>query len=83
MAINLICPKCSSNLSAKSKICKSCDYEFKSRKKYGVVVKDQNGKRVSRVLDSICSTGNRRFRGIPVAICCENVVTTFCYFVSL
>jgi predicted amidophosphoribosyltransferase len=53
MAINLICPKCSTNLSLKSKICKGCDYEFKSRKKYRVVVKDQYGKRISKVLDSI------------------------------
>ena len=53
MAINLICPKCSTNLSVKSKICKNCDYEFKSRKKYRVVVKNQYGKRISKVLDSI------------------------------
>jgi predicted amidophosphoribosyltransferase len=44
MAINLICPKCSTNLSVKSEICKSCDYEFKSQQKYRLVVKDQNGK---------------------------------------
>ena len=53
MAINLICPKCSTNLSVRSKICQNCGYEFKNRKKYRVVVKDQYGKRISKVLDSI------------------------------
>jgi integrase len=53
MAINLICPKCSTNLSVKSRICKSCDYEFGSRKKYRVVVKNPYGKRITKVLDSI------------------------------
>ena len=53
MAINLICPKCASNLSIKSKICKSCDYEFRNGKKYRVVVKNQSGRRISKVLDSI------------------------------
>ena len=53
MAINLICPKCVTNLSVRSKICKNCGYEFKNGKKYRVIVKDQNGKRISKVLDSI------------------------------
>jgi integrase len=53
MAINLICPKCATNLSVRSKICKKCSYEFKNGKKYRVIVKDQNGKRISKVLDSI------------------------------
>jgi integrase len=53
MAINLICPECNTNLSVRSKICKNCGYEFRNGKKYRVVVKDQNGKRISKVLDSI------------------------------
>jgi predicted amidophosphoribosyltransferase len=52
MAINLICQKCATNLSLRSKICKNCGYEFKNSKKYRVVVKDKSGKRVSKVLDS-------------------------------
>ena len=35
MAINLICPKCSTNLSVRSKICRNCDYEFKNGKSTG------------------------------------------------
>jgi integrase len=53
MAINLICPKCSTILSVRSKICKNCDYEFKNGKKYRVIVRDQNGRRISKVLDSV------------------------------
>ena len=53
MAINLICQKCATNLSVRSKICKNCGYEFRNRKKYRVIVNDQNGKRISKVLDSI------------------------------
>jgi ribosomal protein L40E len=52
MAINLICQKCATNLSIRSKICRNCGYEFKNGKKYRVVVKDKNGKRISKVLDS-------------------------------
>ena len=53
MAINLICPECHTNLSTRTKICRNCGYEFKNGKKYRVVVKDQSGKRISKVLNSI------------------------------
>ena len=53
MAINLICPECKSNLSLRVRICKNCRYYFSNGKKYRVVVKDQNGRRISKVLDSL------------------------------
>ncbi len=53
MAINLICSHCKSNLSIRSKVCKNCGHEFNNGKKYRVVVKCKNGKRISKVLDSI------------------------------
>ena len=53
MAINLICPECYTNLSVRAKVCKNCRYEFRNGKKYRVIVKDQNGKRISKVLDNI------------------------------
>jgi hypothetical protein len=53
MAINLICYQCKSNLSLRSKVCKNCGYQFNNAKKYRVVVKGKNGKRISKVLDSI------------------------------
>jgi predicted amidophosphoribosyltransferase len=53
MAINLICPECKSNLSLRARICKNCGYYFSNGKKYRVVVKDQNGRRISKVLNSV------------------------------
>jgi len=53
MAINLICPECNTNLSLKAKICRNCGNKFKNAKKYRVIVKDQNGKRISKVIDNI------------------------------
>ena len=53
MAINLICPECKSNLSLRARICKNCGYYFSNGKKYRVVVKDQNGRRISKVLNSL------------------------------
>jgi hypothetical protein len=34
MAIDLICQKCATNLSVRSKIFKKCGYEFKNGKRY-------------------------------------------------
>ena len=53
MAVNLICSECKTNLPLKSRVCKNCGYDFKHGKKYRVVVKGQNGKRVSKVMDSL------------------------------
>ncbi len=53
MAINLICKRCKSNLSVRSKVCKNCGYSFGNGNKYRVVVKGKNGRRVSKVLHSI------------------------------
>jgi integrase len=53
MAINLICNNCKSNLSLRSRICRNCGYDFCNGKKYRVVVKGKDGRRVSKVLDSI------------------------------
>ncbi len=65
MAINLIYQNCATNLSVRSKICKNCGYEFKNGRKYRVVVKDKNGKRVSKVLDS-AAMANHFFMPVPV-----------------
>jgi hypothetical protein len=53
MAINLFCPKCKSSQSLRSKFCKNCGHKFKSAKKYRVFVKDQSGRTISKILDSI------------------------------
>jgi integrase len=53
MAINLICKRCKSNVSVRSKVCSSCGYSFGNGKKYRVIVKGKNGRRVSKVLHSI------------------------------
>ena len=53
MAINLICPECKSNLSVGSKLCRRCGQVFSNGKKYRVIVKDQNGKRKTKVFDNI------------------------------
>jgi hypothetical protein len=53
MAINVVCKRCKSNLRLRSKVCKNCGYDFRKGKKYRVVVKCQNGKRTSKIFDSI------------------------------
>ena len=53
MSINLVCKKCKSNLSVRSRVCKNCGYDFCSGKKYKVTVKGKDGRRISKVLDSI------------------------------
>ena len=53
MGINVICKNCKSNLSVRARVCKNCGYEFSNGKKYRVVVMGLNGKRVSKVFDSI------------------------------
>lgn len=53
MAINLFCPACKTNVILWSKVCKNCGYRFKAGKKYRVMVKDKNGKRITRVVKSI------------------------------
>ncbi len=53
MAINLVCKVCKSNLSVRSRLCKNCGYDFSNGKKYKVVVKCKDGRRISKVLDSI------------------------------
>jgi hypothetical protein len=37
----------------RSKVCRNCGHNFRNGKKYRIVVKDQNGKRISKLLDSI------------------------------
>jgi integrase len=53
MGVNVICKNCKSNLSVRARICRNCGYEFSSGKKYRVVVMGLNGKRISKVFDSI------------------------------
>ena len=53
MAINLICPDCKSNLAVGSKVCKNCGYVFNNGRKYRVIVKGKNGKRITKVVASI------------------------------
>ena len=53
MAINLVCKVCKSNLSVRFRLCKNCGYNFSNGKKYKVVVKCKDGRRISKVLDSI------------------------------
>jgi len=53
MAINIHCPNCNSDCSLKSKLCKKCGHRFENGRKYRVIVKSSDGKRVSRVLESI------------------------------
>ena len=53
MAINLHCPKCKSSSSLKSRNCKNCGHDLSKGKRYRVVVKSHNGKRVSKIVDSI------------------------------
>ena len=53
MAINLVCKVCKSNLSIRSRVCKNCGYDFSNGKKYKVVVKCKDGRRISKVLNSI------------------------------
>jgi len=53
MSINLVCKACKSNLSVRSRVCRNCGYDFSNGKKYKVVVKCKDGRRISKVLDSI------------------------------
>ena len=53
MAINLVCSECKSNHSLKSRVCKSCGHKFKNGRKYRVIVKGTNGKRTSKVVESL------------------------------
>ena len=53
MAINLHCPNCKSSSSLKSRHCKKCGHDLSKGKRYRVVVKTHNGKRVSKIMDSI------------------------------
>ena len=53
MAIYLMCSTCKSTSSLKSRYCKKCGHDLKKRVKYRVVVSSHDGKRVSKVLDSI------------------------------
>jgi len=53
MGINLVCKTCKSNLSIRSKVCKNCGYDFINGRKYKVVIKGANGKRITKVVDTI------------------------------
>jgi integrase/ribosomal protein L37E len=61
MAINLHCSECKSSSSIRSKRCSKCGYDFSKDRKYRVVVKAPDGKRISKVLDSI--TKAKKFEG--------------------
>ena len=53
MAINLVCSECKSNHSLKSKVCKKCGYHFEKERKYRVVVKGLDGKRISKMVENL------------------------------
>lgn len=53
MAVNLFCSKCKASLSLTAKKCSHCTASLASSRKYRVDVKSMDGKRVSRVVDSI------------------------------
>jgi hypothetical protein len=50
MAINLHCPKCKSSSSLKSRNCKKCGHDLSKGKRYRVVVKYHNGRRIMLTL---------------------------------
>ena len=53
MAINLVCSECKSNHSLKSRVCKKCGYHFEKGRKYRVVVKGLDGKRISKMVENL------------------------------
>jgi len=53
MATNLFCSNCKSTSSLKAKVCRKCGQDFGDSRKYRVVVKSADGRRVSKVLDSL------------------------------
>jgi hypothetical protein len=53
MAINVNCPNCGSDCSLRSKRCKKFGHRFESGRKYRVIVRSSDGKRVSKILESI------------------------------
>jgi integrase len=53
MSINLFCDTCKSSMSTRSKRCKRCGNDFGTDKKYRVVVKGINGRRKTKILDSL------------------------------
>ncbi len=53
MSINLFCDTCKSSMSTRSKRCKRCGNDFSTDKKYRVVVKGINGRRKTKILDTL------------------------------
>ncbi len=53
MAINLHCSNCKSSSNLRKRYCRSCGYDFSNGKKYRVVVNAHDGRRVSKVVESI------------------------------
>jgi len=53
MSINAFCSKCKRTSALKSKCCSKCGYDFADGRKYRVVVRNHEGKRVTKVLNSI------------------------------
>lgn len=53
MAINLHCSVCKSSCSIKMKMCPKCGYDFSNGRKYRVTVKLYDGRRATKLLDSI------------------------------
>ena len=54
MTITVHCPKCKSGAKVGSKKCKKCEFKFSTtNRKYRVVVKLPNGKRKSKLVESV------------------------------
>ena len=53
MAINLFCKQCKVTSSLRAKVCGNCGQPFGASRKYRVAVKLPDGKRVSRVVESL------------------------------
>ncbi|SHJ77248.1 Site-specific recombinase XerD [Desulfatibacillum alkenivorans DSM 16219] len=53
MGINLYCKTCKSSLSLQTKICPKCGSAFTQGKRYRVVVKGSDGRRVTKLVDTL------------------------------
>ncbi len=53
MSINLHCSNCKSSSKLRKRYCRNCGYDFNNGRKFRVVVKSHNGRRVSKVVESI------------------------------
>ncbi len=58
MSVNLFCPGCKSSHSLSSKSCPKCGNSFLNDRKYRVMVMTSEGKRVSKIVDSLQTAKN-------------------------